>query len=482
MRNALTSFSMVALVGGFGIALAGCALGPDYQQPEASSLQLHDQFYGQQQVTHVDEHGQPVTASIAAERWQSIYNDEQLKQVIDEALANNLDLQSARSNVRAAQAASTIASAGFWPSLGLNHESERERLTDNASGGNTSSFEDSHNLYGLLSWELDLWGVNRRNAEAGRARAQLAEYSLYDLQVSLIANIANTYFDLLDLDNQLAVTRATVDTRREAVRILKLRKANGIISGLDVRQAEVALAEALRTLPQLERNQYAKEIQLNFLMGRAPGTLTRSSELDHRELPETIPVGLPSELLLRRPDLRAAEQAMVAANADAGAAKGQLFPSITLTGEFGFDSSELSNLLSGGSQYWISTAGLTQPIFSAGANIANYDAAKEAYNQSLLAYKSSVLEALGEVSEGLNVYRLSQDQEKATEQLLAAATDYLRLALLQYQNGVLGYIDVLDAQRQQFDAELSLSQARRDRLKAAAFIYKALGGGWEINQ
>lgn len=450
---------------------SSCALGPDYQQPEAENLQLSESYHGQKNATEVDENGQAVKPSLAAINWQNIYDDKELSALIDEAVANNLDLLSARANLRAAQAQSTSASAKLWPWLDIEFERERERNT-------AGEYEDTYNPYGLLSWELDLWGVNRRTAEAGRAEEIQAQFNLYDVQVSLIANIASHYFDLLDIDNQLAITQATAETRREAVRILKLRKANGIISGIEVRQAEVSLAEALRKLPQLQQSQHRSETKINLLLGRAPGELKRSSTLNERNLPDSIPVGLPSELLLRRPDLRAAEQAMIAANARIGAAKGHMLPTITLTGEFGYDSSDLDNLLKGGSDYWIATGGITAPVFNAGANMANYDASKEVYQQRLLAYKSSVLTALGEVSDGLSAYRLSQDQEHATQQLLHAANDYLRLAILQYRNGVLGYIDVLDAQRQQFDAELSLSQARRDRLKSTTFMYKALGGGW----
>lgn len=452
---------------------SGCALGPDYEPIKTESLQLGEHYYGQQKNTDTDQHGQSAQTSIAALNWQAIYDDENLNALLNEAIANNLDLQSARANVRAAQAQSTGASAKLWPWLDVNFDRERERER-NISG----QYEDTYNPYGLLSWELDLWGVNRRTAEAGRADEAQAQFNLYDIQVSLIANITSHYFDLLDIDNQLAITQATAETRREAVRILKLRKANGIISGIEVRQAEVSLAEALRKLPQLQQSQQRSETNINLLLGRAPGELKRSANLNERNLPDSIPVGLPSELILRRPDLRAAEQSMIAANARIGAAKGRMLPTITLTGEFGYDSSDLDKLLKGGSDYWIASGGIAGPVFNAGANMADYDVSKEIYQQRLLAYKNSVLTALGEVSNGLSAYRLSQDQEHATQQLLLAANDYLRLALLQYRNGVRGYIDVLDAQRQQFDAELSLSQARRDRLKATSFMYKALGGGW----
>lgn len=453
------------------ILTSGCALGPDYEQLQVEKLQLSDNYYGQKNFTKVDEDGHSVSPSLAAFNWKHIYDDNDLSSLINEALTNNLDLQSARANLRAAQAQSTSASAKLWPWLDVAFERERERNT-------AGTYDDTYNPYGLLSWELDLWGVNRRTAEAGRAEETQAQFNLYDLQVSLIASISSAYFDLLDIDNQLAITKATAETRREAVRILKLRKANGIISGIEVRQAEVSLAEALRKLPQLQQSQHLSETKINLLLGRAPRELIRSNNLNERNLPDTIPVGLPADLLLRRPDLRAAEHAMIAANARIGAAKGRMLPTITLTGEFGYDSSDLDNILKGGRDYWIATGGITAPIFNAGANMANYDASKEIYQQRLLAYKSSVLTALGEVSDGLSAYRLSQDQEQATQQLLTAANDYLRLATLQYRNGVLGYIDVLDAQRQQFDAELSLSQARRDRLKATSFMYKALGGGW----
>lgn len=451
------------------LILGGCTLGPDYKKPDPQVLQLDDHFHGQKiPKESVEETSDP---SVAALNWRAIYTDGQLQALIDSALVDNLDLSIARSRLRQAKSLTTIAGSNLWPTADADLSFERE-LDD-------GTIENTYSVGALLSWELDIWGINRRALEASKAEQAAAEYSLYAIQVALIGAIADTYFILLDLDNQLSITYATVESRREALRILRLRKKNGIISGIEVAQAQLSLAEALQKTPQLINQKNIAENELNILLGRAPGEVVRSSDLNSASLPDNLPAGLPSELLLRRPDLLAAEQLMIAANASIGVAKGSMFPRIKLTGEFGRQSADFSNLLDSNSNYFDFVSNLTSPLFNAGANTARYASSKEDYQQSLLSYRASIIKALTEVDNGFSAYTQSQAQEQATKELLQAANEYLRLAQLRYRNGVLGYIDVLDAQRQQFDADLALSKARRDRLQATSFIYKALGGGWE---
>mgnify|MGYP000754524810 CR=1 FL=1 len=446
--------------------LAGCAIGPDFELRDTSNTEVSEQFHQQDKSQAVDN-----APSLAAKEWRDIHKDEILHQLIDEALANNHDLETARSNLRAASYHADATSASLWPWFDLALETSRERESD-------GSYGTGNELKGALSWEVDLWGVNRRKSEASDASFKQAGYDLYSLQVSIVSQVANTYFDLLDLDNQREITEATIATRKEALRILNLRKESGVISGIEVRQAELALAEAKHKLPRLKQSQHTTENQLGLLLGRAPGDVERASDLSQDAIPSEIPVGLPSDLLLRRADLKAAEQIIVAANADVGISQGALLPSISLTGEFGKSSSELTDILSG-NDFWLFETNLAAPIFHAGALRANLKVAKEEYKQALIGYQQKVNNALKEVSNGISAYHLSKEQEEATQDLLAAANKYLKLAVLQYRNGVLGYIDVLDAQRQQFDAELALSSAKRDRLKAITFLYRALGGGWQ---
>lgn len=449
---------------GLTCLLTSCMLGPEYSKPSDHSLGLDQPFRSPTAAKDVGD-------NLAAKSWQAIYQDPHLQSLIEQALRDNLDMETAQSRLRQAKSDTVAAKAKLYPRIDAAFDGGREKDAGDPSEG-------AFSLFALLSWEIDLWGSNRRALQAAEASEQSAEFQLYAIQVSLIGSIAQTYFDLLDLDHQLHITNATIVTRREAVRILRLRHDSGIISGLEVKQAELALAEAKSSVPQLEQTIWTTENELAILIGSPPAKFERGRLLADRVLPEDIPAGLPAELLLRRPDLRAAEQALVAANARIGIAKGRFFPTLTLTGEVGSESSQLDQLLSSGTDYFDFTAGLRQPLFNAGENKAALTSSEEAYNQALIDYRRAVLEALREVSNGLNAINQSKLQTEAQAERLAAANEYLRLAELQYRNGVSSYLDVLDAQRQQFDAELALSSAHQNRLRSIAFTYRALGGGW----
>ncbi len=452
-------------------ALGGCAIGPDYERPDDNELYISEPYWDGTKALSMEVDGN--AASVARENWRSVYRDPLLIDLIEEALEGNLNLERARKRIRQASASARLARSLLWPSLEGGFDAERSR--DVGSDDPVDTF----NLFGLLSWELDIWGIQRRSAEAAGADLKAAQYTLAAARISLIGIIARTYFDLAALNDQLAVTRSTIEIRREGLRILNRRKENGIISGLEIRQAEVSLAEALRREPQLVFAKQQTENQLSFLIGRAPGSLDVEPRLREIEYQPDIPTGLPSELLLRRPDILASEQALVAANARIGVTKGNFFPRIRLTGELGLESAELGQLLDKGNDYFELAGNLTQPIFEAGANRARYDQALAASEEALINYRESILMAMHEVSNTLSAYHQSRIQEIATLQLLEASNEYLRLAIARYRNGIIGYIDVLDAQRLQFDAELSLSESRRDQLIALSGIYQSLGGGWD---
>lgn len=451
--------------------LGGCMVGPDYEPPTEGALQVSESYYvagANPGESSSDEQ------SLALKEWEAVYEDPYLAELIHEALSDNLDLEAAQSRLRQAYAWMGVSRAALFPKLdgGFNANAEEE------TGSHVT--EETYTASGLLSWELDVWGIQRREIEAATAQALQAELDLNAVRVSLIGTIAVQYFSLLSIDHQMSVTQSTVDTRKEALRILKLRKESGVISAIDVSQAEVSLAQAERNFPGLKQAAFEIESVLSVLLGRAPGEIDRGMSLMEIDVPEKLPVGLPSELLLRRPDVRAVEAAMIAANAKVGIAEGRFYPRFRLTGEFGYESDDLGDLLSSGTDFFDFDGNVTAPIFNAGANKANLAAEKEAYEQSLISYKKTVLNALQEVSDVLNGYQMAREQEEADRHLLAAAKKYNRLATLQYRGGVLGYIDVLDAQRQLFDAELSVTQSRRDRLQAIAALYRALGGGWDV--
>jgi NodT family efflux transporter outer membrane factor (OMF) lipoprotein len=308
------------------------------------------------------------------------------------------------------------------------------------------------------------------------------EESRQAISVSLIGEIAAAYFELLDIDNRLKISERTVASREESIRIARLRKKGGVISKLEVQQAEVELASAKVTLPFLHKNRLIKENYLSILIGQAPGDIERRVGISEQALPPEVPVGLPGSLLQRRPDVRQAEQTLIAANAAIGIAKADFFPELTLTGAYGRESNELSDLLKSSGKTWIIGLDAIMPLFNAGKNRAQLAIAREQYEQASLNYRKIVLQSLKEVSDALESYSRSKEELEAHLDLVKSSQEYLRLATLRYYNGVLSYLDLLDAQRQLFNAELSLSESKRDRLVALVQLYKALGGGWQASE
>jgi multidrug efflux system outer membrane protein len=355
-------------------------------------------------------------------------------------------------------------------------EFEREGESETSGSGDT---ENEFFLAGLVSWEIDLWGANRRSTEAAEAQWQAVLESREALEVSLIGEIATAYFDLLDIDNRLEISELTVETRSESLRIARLRKKGGVISELEVQQAELELAKAESTMPSLRRNRLVKENQLCLLLGRAPGQIERGLDLSDQPLSPEVPAGLPSSLLQRRPDIRQAEQELIAANARIGVAEAEYFPKVELTGSYGRESNELNELLDIDSRIWTLGVDVSMPLFTAGRISAQVAIAREQCEQARLNYRLIVLRALREVSDALESYYRSREELEVRQRLLEASREYVRLANLKYYNGILSYLEFLDAQRQLFDAELSMSEAKLKRLAAFVQVYKALGGGWQ---
>ena len=311
------------------------------------------------------------------------------------------------------------------------------------------------------------------------ADLESAEWRMYAQQVSLIGAISATYYNLIAVNQQLALTQSTITTREQTLRIQELRNESGVISGLEVAQAKVALAQAEQQLPRLKNNQLVFENQLRRLLGEAPDAVETTAQLQDMPLTEDLPAGLPSDLLERRPDVRVAELGLVAANAEVGVAKADLLPRISLTGGFGQESAELSDLLDSDGSRWIADLTVTQPVFNAGARRAAVSVAWERREQAELAYIDTVLRSLEDVSNSLSTFTRAGELAASTARLRDAAQEYLSLATKRYSNGVIGYIDVLVAQRQYFDAELALIDAVRDRHLTVALLYRSLGGGWE---
>ncbi len=365
--------------------------------------------------------------------------------------------------------------SALYPSLGLLAESER------VSKGSASDYDDSHQLKGQFAWELDLFGYNRRASEAAWAELIALGQARNIVEMNLVADVASTYFEFKDLEEKINLSQSTISLRERAYNIAKLRKENGMVSGLDVRQAEVELESAKVTIPSLELLQLEAINRLKLLLADEKIQVSVGIGLTQQVLPVAIPVGIPSEVLMRRPDVLQVEAKLHAATAETGMAEANLFPKLTLTSDFGFESNQLSSLLSGDSSYWELVGGITQPLFNAGKLRNDLTAAQERAYQASLEYKKVVMNAFLEVSNQLMAFKSSESIYLAQEKLLIAAREYERLARIRYRNGVASSLDFMDAQRKLFDAQLSFSSAKKERLIAFVQLYRALGGGWSVS-
>jgi multidrug efflux system outer membrane protein len=444
--------------------LAACTVGPNYQRPPVT---VPDHFYG---ATTPDQ-----AASIADVAWFDLFRDPALRQLIDEALRNGFDARIAAARVEQARARYGIAGAQRYPSVGYAGVYEY---------GHTSKFASPSDVTGGIiianvnaGWEADLWGRIRRLNEAARADYLATEEARRGVLLSLIAEVASAYFDLRELDAELAITKRTTANFQNTADLFRRRAEGGAASGLDTSRAEALLQIESTQVPLLERAIVAKENQISLLVGGNPAPIPRGLALDQQPIPPAIPAGLPSALLLRRPDIRAAEQELVAANANIGVAEAAFFPTLNLTGLLGGQSPELATLLGSG-HTWSIQAGLLGPIFQGGRLRAQGRLAVAQFEEARTAYERSITAALGEVSTDLVSNDKLAEAESHRAKAVESDREAVRLATLRYESGFSAYFEVLDAQEQLFAAETSVAQIRRDRLNALVDLYRALGGGW----
>jgi multidrug efflux system outer membrane protein len=444
------------------VALTGCAVGDDYRRPAQDLPAAH---------RGVETAG----TSMAARGWRDVYGDPALQSLIDEALKSNLDLALAETRVREAQANVVIARSGALPNLAVGLQSSPiARLPG-------ESLSSSFLLAGFLSWEIDLWGRIRRGTEAAQADLAAREAARAGAEVSLVAQAAGRYFELAALREVLATTERSAQLQSDSLRLMRRRNAAGIVSAAEVRQAEGLLAATEALLPEFKRQIHANENALAVLLARPPSGFAPARAT--LELPRTLPTGLPSELLERRPDLRQAEQQLVAANARVGEAKALLLPSLSITGTLGRLSTDLSDLLSSSSSQVTSLGvNVAQPLYAGGALGANRDAAIARLDQALIAYRATALNALREVADAVETYRRSAEQAELQQVRVAAQREALRLADKRFGAGVVSFIEVLDAQRQLLAAETDVVNARLSQQLALVQLYRALGGGWSAPQ
>ena len=415
--------------------------------------------------------------SLANTPWWELFGDPELTGLIQTALAENKDLLIAVERIEEARAFYGFQRADLFPKVDAAASASRSR----ASESGLPALPGTENLFsvaGTVFWELDFFGRIRRATEAELAILYATEQARRAVVLALVADVARTYVELRDLDQRLAISRRTLQSRVEYVSLAKDRFDGGLTSELDWRQSQAEMHRTESLVQDFERQVAQKENELSALLGRNPGEIARGQGLGEMQVPSGVPAGLPSELLERRPDVRAAEEVLASSTARIGEAKALLYPSISLTGAFGFESTELDDLLDAQAKSWSIGANLLQPIFNSGQNRRRVEVAESQQRQALYAYERTVLLAFGEVEDSLVDLRQSGLRRGSEGERVAAERKVLELAELRYRGGVAAYLEVLDAQRSLFEAELDETSATRDQLVALIQLYKALGGGW----
>lgn len=454
---------ILALTAAF--ALAGCAVGPDYIRP-ASTLPESAQDVATAEA--------PVNPT-----WWTLFGDADLNALVEQTLAANQDLQAAIARLEAAEAAAREAGADYLPRIGLEASTGRNKSSGETFNGKKigGATYNSNRVAATLSYEVDLWGRIRRNNEAVRADTLASRFGRDSLRLTLVGQVANEYLNLRSLDAQIDVTTQTLESRKQAFKIVQARVNGGTASGLEQAQAESALNGAQAQWSELNRQRALSESQIALISGQ-PGMKIKATGLDQLPLPPTPPAGLPSALLEARPDIRQAEEKLVAANARIGVAKAAYYPTISLTGALGSESMALSNLFSGGAGIWSAALGLAMPIFDAGRTGARVDQATAAQKETLANYRKTVQTAFKEVNDAIVGLHAYSDEEAAYSAQVGASQKALDLAQKRYEAGYSGYMDLLDAQRTLNSAQLQYLASRKSRLGAAVDLFKAMGGGW----
>jgi multidrug efflux system outer membrane protein len=454
------------------VLLAACAVGPNYRRPELPTPPAHRFFEGEEQAQ-----------SIADTPWWDVAKDPQLQALIREAIANNLDLRTATARVAEARAQYGIARSYLFPEIGVSagySARQVSRTSDPPEGTAADKTRQNWNVSLPLSWEIDLFGRIRRDKEAAFAAYLATEEGRRAAVITLVADVASTYLLLRELDLQLDVARRTVQTNEETVRFYETRLKGGVSNRLEVDRAVANRARTAVVIPQIEQQVALAENALSLLLGRPPGPIERGEALTDQHVPPGVPAGLPAALLERRPDVLAAEQRLVASNANVGAAKALFFPTISLTGLLGTLSMDFSDLLTADANVWQVSPSLFAPIFQGGRIRRNYDAAKARYEQALAQYRKAALNSYREVANALVTVKKLGEARLELEDGVEALTDAAALARSRYDAGLANYLEILNADQQLFDQELQLAQVRGEEMRSFVELYRALGGGWQV--
>jgi multidrug efflux system outer membrane protein len=449
--------------------LSACMVGPKYHRPVVQTPNTFRDLAHNPQI-------KAQSASYADLPWWQVFKDQRLQELIRTAIKQNYDLGIAAERINAARAQVAVTRSSLFPQVGAGA---------NFNGGKDNTFQSKYNfltLVGDAAFQLDFFGRLRRATEAARAELLATDDARQTVVLTLVSDVANHYFTLLQLDEQLQITHETVTTQADSVKLTKLRLEHGVATRLDVLQAQQVLDTANADIPNLEREIGQEEDAINILLGNYPNGVPRGLSLVHQELPPEVPPGLTSSLLERRPDIREAEQILIAANAEIGVAKAQFFPQIALTGSGGGSfgrSSAFTRLFPTQIGIWSYGAQVAQPVFTGGGLRGNLRLAESQHQQALIAYRQTIQRAFGDVSDALIGYDKLHQVRVRQEDTVADLQEAVRISTLRYKGGTTTYLEVLDSQRSLYGAELSLASARGDEFRSLVQLYRALGGGWQ---
>ena len=451
------------------VALTGCVVGPDYQRPAVETP-----------ATYRFEKGE--SRELSNILWWEQFGEPVLNDLISTALQENKDLRIAAARVEEFLGRLGVSRSALYPQIGADEDAGRGRLSGVApfsSGTGGRSTSDFYQGFVSASWEIDLWGRIRRSNEAARADLLSQEEGRRTVILTLVSAVATSYINLRNLDRQLEIALETARTRQETLALFELRFQGGVVSELELSQVNSEYQAALATIPPLKNFIAQQENAFSVLVGRNPGPIPRGTSLDKLHLP-AVPAGLPSELLVQRPDILRAEQDLIAANARIGVARAAYFPDISITGALGTVSDELSDLFTGDSKAWNYAVPLSVPIFTAGRIKGQVQAAEAVQRQALAAYEQSVQNGFREVEDALVGRIQSREEFAVLARQVEALRNYAELARLRYDEGYASYIEVLDAERNLFNVKLSYERSRAALLQTLVQMYKALGGGWVV--
>ena len=470
MRNARPRNTVVLLPVLAAVLACACTVGPNYNRPPAT---VPEDFRG----LPPDRVGNAESASLGDQKWWEVFEDETLQGLIGTALEQNYDVRIAAARIVQARAQLGITRADQLPTVSASAATANQRIPRSLSSPAVDT--NFNQLSVSAEWELDFWGKFRRATEAARAVLLASEWARQEVIRTVVSDVASAYFQLRELDLELEVSRQTLASRRDSLRLTQRLADGGARSLLDVRQAEQLVFGAAASIPDLEQRIEQQENFVSTLLGNNPQGVPRGRRLTEQPHAPEVPAGLPSALLERRPDIRQAEQEVVASNATIGVARADYFPQIALTGIGGFQSAALSSLISGPAGLWTLGASVAQPIFQGGRLRSRVQLAEAQRQEAALEYQRTIQQAFREVSDALIAYRKSQEFRVEQEQLARSAEDATRLSNLRYTGGAASYLEVLDSDSRKFAAQLTLAQAQLNELQSMVRIYRALGGGWQ---